>query len=319
MLGAVVMVGMIAMLVVMVVIVPMVMRSMIVGMVVMSMMIMVIVTMIVVTMPVIVMRMIVVPMRMAGLGIGPAFGIERRLDLDHPRAKPLHHGFDDVIAADAQGFGHELRRQMAIAEVPGDADEMVRIVAADLEQRLGCRNHFDQPSVLQHQRIAAAQCNGILQVEQEFETSRPCHRHAAAVPIVEIEHDRIRRRFREAVLSLNLRRPDHALLPRLDLLGRDDFDLRRRRKALHRDTAERLHVLLAAMRHQRLGILPLLDEHHLGGIGDALMQIVGDIAGFLPRLLDAGGGGCNEFGARFGLDGQGGNDVDHEKSSRLFF
>jgi hypothetical protein len=319
MLVAVVMVGMIAMLVVMVVIVPMVMRSMIVGMVVMSMMIMVIVTMIVVTMPVIVMRMIVVPMRMAGLGIGPAFGIERRLDLDHPRAKPLHHGFDDVIAADAQGFGHELRRQMAIAEVPGDADEMVRIVAADLEQRLGCRNHFDQPSVLQHQRIAAAQCNGILQVEQEFETSRPCHRHAAAVPIVEIEHDRIRRRFREAVLSLNLRRPDHALLPRLDLLGRDDFDLRRRRKALHRDTAERLHVLLAAMRHQRLGILPLLDEHHLGGIGDALMQIVGDIAGFLPRLLDAGGGGCNEFGARFGLDGQGGNDVDHEKSSRLFF
>jgi hypothetical protein len=283
------------------------------------MMIMVIVTMIVVTMPVIVMRMIVVPMRMAGLGIGPAFGIERRLDLDHPRAKPLHHGFDDVIAADAQGFGHELRRQMAIAEVPGDADEMVRIVAADLEQRLGCRDHFDQPSVLQHQRIAAAQCNGILQVEQEFETSRPCHRHAAAVPIVEIEHDRIRRRFREAVLSLNLRRPDHALLPRLDLLGRDDFDLRRRRKALHRDTAERLHVLLAAMRHQRLGILPLLDEHHLGGIGDALMQIVGDIAGFLPRLLDAGGGGCNEFGARFGLDGQGGNDVDHEKSSRLFF
>jgi hypothetical protein len=206
MLVAVVMVGMIAVLVVMVVIVPMVMRSMIVGMVVMSMMIMVIVTMIVVTMPVIVMRMIVVPMRMAGLGIGPAFGIERRLDLDHPRAKPLHHGFDDVIAADAQGFGHELRRQMAIAEVPGDADEMVRIVAADLEQRLGCRDHFDQPSVLQHQRIAAAQCNGILQVEQEFETSRPCHRHAAAVPIVEIEHDRIRRRFREAVSSLNLRR-----------------------------------------------------------------------------------------------------------------
>jgi hypothetical protein len=319
MLVAVVMVGMIAVLVVMVVIVPMVMRSMIVGMVVMSMMIMVIVTMIVVTMPVIVMRMIVVPMRMAGLGIGPAFGIERRLDLDHPRAKPLHHGLDDVVSANAQGFGHELRRQMAVAEMPGDADEMVRIVAADLEQRLGCRDHFDQPSVLQHQRIAAAQCNGILQVEQEFETSRPCHRHAAAVPIVEIEHDRIRRRFREAVLSLNLRRPDHALLPRLDLLGRDDFDLRRRRKALHRDTAERLHVLLAAMRHQRLGILPLLDEHHLGGIGDALMQIVGDIAGFLPRLLDAGGGGCNEFGARFGLDGQGGNDVDHEKSSRLFF
>jgi hypothetical protein len=49
------------------------------------------------------------------------------------------------------------------------------------------------------------------------------------------------------------------------------------------------------------------------------MQIIGDIAGLLARLLDAGGGGGNEFGARFGLDGQGGNDVNHEKSSRLFF
>jgi hypothetical protein len=309
------------MLVVVMVIVPVVMRGMIM-MVVVAVMIMVIVAMImmaVIMMIVIVVPVVVMPVRMAGLGIGPAFGVERRLDLDHPRAKPLHHGFDDVVAANAQGFGHELRRQMAIAEMPGDADEMVRIMAADLEQRLGCRDHFDQPSVLQHQRIAAAQRNGILQVEQEFETPRPRHRHAAAVPIVEIEHDRIRRRFREAVLSLNLRRPDHALLPRLDLLGRDDFDLRRRREAFHRDAAEGLHVLLAAMRHQRLSILPLLDEHHLGGIGDALMQIVGDIAGFLPRLLDAGGGGCNEFGARFGLDGQGGNDVNHEKSSRLFF
>jgi hypothetical protein len=32
------------------------------------------------------------------------------------------------------------------------------------------------------------------------------------VPIVEIEHDGIRRRFLEAVLSLDLRRPDHAVV-----------------------------------------------------------------------------------------------------------
>lgn len=93
--------------------------------------------------------------------------------------------------------------------MPADTDEMMRIAAADLEQRLGRRDHFDQPPVLQHQRIAAAERDGILQVEQELETARPRHRHAAAVPIVEIEHDRIRRRFRETVLSPNLRRPDH--------------------------------------------------------------------------------------------------------------
>ena len=48
-------------------------------------------------------------MRMGSLGIGAAFGIERRLDLDHARAQPLHHRFDDVIPADPQALAHDLR------------------------------------------------------------------------------------------------------------------------------------------------------------------------------------------------------------------
>lgn len=209
MLVAVVMVGMVAVLVV-VMIVAVVMRDVIMIVMIVAVMTMVVVTMVVVIMAVIVMRMVVVAVRMPGIRIGAAFGIERRLDLDHAGTEALHHGLDDVIAADAQALGHDLRRQMAVAEMPADADEMMRVVATDLEQRLGCRNHFDQPSVLQHKRIAAAERDGILEVEQEFETPRPRHRHAAAVPIVEIEHDRIRRGLGEAVLSLNLRRPDHS-------------------------------------------------------------------------------------------------------------
>lgn len=118
-----------------------------------------------------------------------------------------------MVAADAQALGHDLRRQMAIAEMPGDADEMVRIAAADFQQRLGLRDHLDQPAVLQFQGIAAAKRDGVFEVEQEFEPARARHRHAAPVPVVEIEHDRIRRRLREAVLSPYLRRPDHALYP----------------------------------------------------------------------------------------------------------
>ena len=211
MLVAVMMVGVVAMLVVvMVMIVAMVMRGMIMMVMVMAMMF---VTMIVVMMAVVVMRIVVVTMRMAGIGVRAAFGIKRRLDFDDARAEALHHGLDDVVPADAQSLGHDLRRQMAVAEMPADADEVVRIAAADLEQRLGSRDHLDQPSVLQHQRIAAAQRDGMLQVEQEFETARPGHGHAAAVPVVEIEHDRIHRCFREAVLPLDLRRPDHARYP----------------------------------------------------------------------------------------------------------
>ncbi|MGX1169069.1 hypothetical protein AB7M16_005335 [Bradyrhizobium sp. USDA 372] len=184
--------------VVMVVLMAMVVRGMIM-----------VVAMVMVMMAVIVMRM-VVSMRMAGIGIGAAFGIERRFDLDHTRAEALHHRLDDVIAANAQGLGQDLRRQVTVAEMPADADEVVRIAAADFQQRLGRRDHLDQPSILKHQRIAAAQCDGILQVEQEFEAPRSRHRHATTVPIVEVEHDRVHWCFREAVLSPDLRRPDHA-------------------------------------------------------------------------------------------------------------
>lgn len=94
--------------------------------------------------------------------------------------------------------------------MPADADEMVRIATADLQQRLGRRHHLDQPSVLQHQCVAAPKRDGMLQVEQEFEPARARHRHAATMPVVKIEHDSVRWRFCEAVLSLDLRRPDHA-------------------------------------------------------------------------------------------------------------
>jgi hypothetical protein len=43
-----------------------------------------------------------------------------------------------------------------------------------------------------------------------------------------------------------------------------------------------------------------------------VMQIIGDIAGFCPGFLDAGGSAGNEFGARFRFYGQCGNDIDHE-------
>ena len=141
--------------------------------------------------------------------VRPALGIERRLDLDDARAQPLHHRLDDVIPADAQALRHDLGRQMAVAEMPGDPNQMQGIGAADLEQRLGGRDHLDQPSVLQHQRIAAAQRDGVFQIEQEFQPARPRHRHPPPVPVVEIEHDGIGRGLRPAMLAQDFCRADH--------------------------------------------------------------------------------------------------------------
>src|SRR6202012_6300171 len=85
-------------------------------------------------------------MVMTAAGIGTAFGIERRLDFDHAGAEPFDHRLDDVIAANAQTPWHDLRRQVTIAEMPGDPDQVMRIAATNLDQRLRRGDHLDQTS-----------------------------------------------------------------------------------------------------------------------------------------------------------------------------
>ena len=150
--------------------------------------------------------------RMAA-GIGAAFGVERRFDLDHPRAEPLHHRLDDVIAPDPQALGHDLGRQMPVTQMPGDPHQMMRIMPANFKQRLRRCDHLDQPAVLKHQRIAAAQCQSVFQIEQELQATRAGHRHPPPVPVVEIEHDSIGRGVRPAMLALNFGGADHVNLP----------------------------------------------------------------------------------------------------------
>jgi hypothetical protein len=160
--------------------------------------------MVVIVMLVLVMRVIVpMPATMRRGGIRTTLGIERRFDLDHAGAEAAHHLLDHVVAADAQTLGHDLHRQMAVAEMPGDADEMHGIAGADFEQRLGRGDHLDQPPVLQHQRVATAQRDDVGQVEQELQPARACHRQATPVPVVEFEHDRIGRLLAPGLCSLD--------------------------------------------------------------------------------------------------------------------
>lgn len=164
--------------------------------------------MIVAMMTVIVMRVavaMIVPVTSGFMrsGIGAAFGIEWRLDLDHLRAEPLHHLLDHMVAANAQAAGGDLRRQMAIAEMPGQPHQMAGIGAADLDQRLWCCDDLDEAAVFQHQGIAAAQGDGVFQIEQEFQSARPRHRHAATMAVVEVEDDGVRRRLCPVVLAFD--------------------------------------------------------------------------------------------------------------------
>jgi hypothetical protein len=194
---------------------------MVVVMIVVAMLVVVLVVAMVVMIVIAVVIMIVitvVAMIMRGMimrrpRIRATLRIERRLDLDDARAQSRHHRLDDVVPADAQSLGHDLRRQMAVAEVPGDANQMQRIGPPDLDQGFcGC-DHLDQPVILQHQRVAATQRYRVLQIEQEFQPARPRHRHPPPVPVVEIEHDGIGGGVGPAVLAQDFGRADHWRVP----------------------------------------------------------------------------------------------------------
>src|SRR5262245_64919835 len=93
-------------------------------MLVVAMLVMVMFAMMMRVVVVMIVRVVMTGMAMAmivrdiGGRVGAAFGIERRLDLDHARAQPLHHLLYHVIPPDAQTLAHDLRRQMAVAEMP---------------------------------------------------------------------------------------------------------------------------------------------------------------------------------------------------------
>ena len=103
---------------------------------------------------------------------------------------------------------------MPVAEVPGKPNQMLRIAASDFKERLGRRHHLDQPAIFKQQRVATAQGDRSFQIEQEFQPTRALHRHPPTVAIVKIEQDTVGRRLAPAMLSQNLRGPDHRKMSR---------------------------------------------------------------------------------------------------------
>jgi hypothetical protein len=123
----------------------------------------------------------------AAMTVGAPLGIESRINRGHERTEPDQHGLDDMIAADAQAIAEQLRRQMAVAKMPGDTDEMGLILRRDLDQRLRRRLDGDDPPVLQQEAVAVAKRDGARQVKQKGQPTPGRHRHASPMPRIEVE------------------------------------------------------------------------------------------------------------------------------------
>lgn len=137
-------------------------------------------------------------------GVGTAFRIKRGFDLNDARTESANHILNDVIAPYSQPFSDNLRGKMTIAEMPRNADQMLRITPADLEKLFGRAYDLDPPSVFQDERVAATKRYGFFQIEQEFQPTRRGYGHTAPVTVIKPEHNRIGRRTGPSRLSQHI-------------------------------------------------------------------------------------------------------------------
>jgi hypothetical protein len=119
-----------------------------------------------VSVPMIVSMMMVVMCMLAnGRGVGASLRLEGRIDDGDFRAEALQQCLDRRIAFEPQPALQHLHRHMAVAEMPGQPRQRRKVRRPRLDQRLGLRDHFDQPSIVEHQRVVGAQTRGLGKIE----------------------------------------------------------------------------------------------------------------------------------------------------------
>src|SRR3546814_20892548 len=90
-----------------------------------------------------------------------ALGVERRLDFRDAAPQALDHVDDHVIVADTQAISPKLCREMAVAQMPGNANERADIRCGDLAEWLGRRLPPSNASAAQDEAGAIAEHDGL--------------------------------------------------------------------------------------------------------------------------------------------------------------
>ncbi len=135
------------------------------------------------------MMVIVVVAVLVAAGVGACFGVEGGVDDVDVAAELFDHGFDDVIAADADLVSDQLDREVAVAEVPGDADEFGIGVGMDFGEGFGAGADADDGAGIELQAVAVAQAGGLGEIEEEVLAGFGFQEDAAAVAAIEIDQD----------------------------------------------------------------------------------------------------------------------------------
>src|SRR5438874_564065 len=98
--------------------------------------------------------------------IGAGFRVEGRFQPGYPSTQPRYHLGDDVISPDPESRTSDLQRQVPVAKVPGNAQQVWRFGAFDFKDWLGGGAYAQITAAVEFEAIAVDQVMRPRQVEE---------------------------------------------------------------------------------------------------------------------------------------------------------
>ena len=118
-----------------------------------------------------------------------AFGLKRSIAFSENSAEAGKHLFDHMVRPDTESFMSNLRRQMAIAEMPCESHKLARIFMPRLDNRLcGSLNH-EPPSVVKLHTISISHGDSLWKIEKDILALIRREPNPAPMARIEIERD----------------------------------------------------------------------------------------------------------------------------------
>ncbi len=135
--------------------------------------------------------MLLVMIMGVAMAIGASFGVKGGVDVDDLGAKLAQHGLDHMIGTQADGITDELHRQMAIAEMPGDARQVGGGRWADFHQRFWGGMDLDDTAVLQAKAVAVLKAGDAGEIDKKGGAAGTGQGLPASATVFEVEGDAI--------------------------------------------------------------------------------------------------------------------------------
>ena len=118
-----------------------------------------------------------------------AFGLKRSVACPENGAETGKHLFDHMVRPDTESFMSNLRRQMAIAEMPCEAHKLARIFMQHFDHRLCGRLNHKPPPIVKLHAISISHGDSLWKIEKNILALIRSEPNPAPMARIEIERD----------------------------------------------------------------------------------------------------------------------------------